>query len=53
MSKQVIYKHQRFEDFLKILVSSVSARFKQARVETMTLNLRKQWYEGTACVSEP
>ena len=34
------------------MVDSVSARFKNARVEKMLLNIRIQWNAGTACVSE-
>ena len=34
------------------LLDSVSARFKNARVEKMPLNIRIQWNAGTACVLE-
>ena len=34
------------------MVDSVSVRFKNARVENVPLNIRKQWNAGTACVSE-
>ena len=34
------------------MVDSVSVRFKNARVEKVPLNIRKQWNAGTACVSE-
>ena len=34
------------------MVDSVSARFKNARVEKMRLNIRIQWSAGTTCVSD-
>ena len=34
------------------MVDSVSARFKNARVEKVPLNIRTQWNAGTACVLE-
>ena len=34
------------------MVDSVSVRFKNARVEKMPLNIRRQWNAGTAVVSE-
>ena len=34
------------------LADSMSAHFKNARVEKMPLNIRTQWNGGTACVSE-
>ena len=34
------------------LVDSVSARFKNARVKKMPLNIRMHWNAGTACMSE-
>ena len=39
---------------IQALVDSVSVRFKNARVEkvTLILNIRIQWNVGTACVSE-
>ena len=41
-----------FLDLFYAMVDSVSARFKNARVEKMPLNIRIQWNAGTACVSE-
>ena len=37
---------------LQALVDSMSVRFKTARVDKMSLNIRIQWNAGTACVSE-
>ena len=34
------------------MVDSVSVRFKNARVEKTSFNIRIQWNAGTACVSE-
>ena len=34
------------------MVDSVSVRFKNTRVEKILLNIRIQWNEGTACLSE-
>ena len=34
------------------MVDSVSVRFKNTRVEKMSLNIRIQWNAGTACMSE-
>ena len=41
-----------FLDLFQAMVDSVSARFKNARVEKMPLNICIQWNAGTACVSE-